>query len=131
MHAAMQYGPGRAQIKMAALASAPRNALIELFSVWSELRIGARAASENCARMSDVGIGPEIQVHVDKQFPVGTLKCHRHWAWTTPSAKAKSATHVSGTGCHLCLGPLKLIFRLMPDRPGLHQGLHRQRCLTA
>jgi hypothetical protein len=76
MHAAMQYGPGRAQIKMAALASAPRNALIELFSVWSELRIGARAASEACARMSDVGIGPEIQVHVDKQFPVGTLKCH-------------------------------------------------------
>jgi hypothetical protein len=25
---------------------------------------------------------------------------------STPPQKAKSVTHVSGTGCHLCLGPL-------------------------
>jgi hypothetical protein len=83
--------------------------------------------------MSDVGIGPEIQVHVDKQFPVGTLKCHGKSALGMDNTlrKSEKCNPCVRYGMHLCLGPLKLIFRLMPDRPGLHQGLHRQRCLTA
>jgi hypothetical protein len=80
-----------------------RSKVLEFYSQIERCRVGMEACGSNSRHTSVIGSPSSTRATKRRRSSITELAFH---GINTSHPKAKSVTHVSGTKCHLCLGPL-------------------------